>query len=118
MAGTLQIIANYVDNAGNQQGSPPVVNIATPNGSKTVTVLASGANTITVPQLPVPTFCIIIPNPSNTVAMTVKGIAGDTGIRISQIYPTMLSFDPAALPASFVVNAASLATTSTTFIFI
>ena len=113
MAGTLTI-------SGQQTG--------TPEGSDTISLtislgsvfeelpvaLASGANTITVPTGA--TGVIVIPPVANTVALTLKGIAGDTGIPLSLTQPSVLTF-PASPPASIVVNAASLMSASTTFRF-
>jgi hypothetical protein len=31
------------------------------------------------------------PNPKSTVTLTVKGVSGDTGIAISNTYPSVLS---------------------------
>lgn len=82
-------------------------------GQTTETTLASGANTITVPTGSV--GVVIVPDADNTTALTLKGVSGDTGISISPSDPTLLTFGTA--PASIVVTAASLLTTTTAFIF-
>jgi len=64
-------------------------------------VLASGFNTITVPQLPVPVGVVIIPPSTNTATVTLKGVTGDTGIRLHKTKPYMLTFDSTAVPATF-----------------
>lgn len=68
-------------------------------------VLASGFNTVTVPQLPVPVGVIIIPPSTNTQTVTLKGITGDTGIRLHKTAPTMLTFDSAGVPTSLGLTA-------------
>lgn len=74
-------------------------------------VLANGANTITVPSTPAPTGCIIVLDPANTAIVTLKGVAGDTGIAIGKTTKAvMLCWDPTAVPASFVLNSAALQT--------
>lgn len=73
--------------------------------------LAIGANTITVPS---GCTCVVIwppnataaggvtPNPPYGGTLTLKGVSGDTGVAISNRWPTVLSWDTA--PASFVIN--------------
>lgn len=75
---------------------------------------ASGANTVTVPSWA--KVAIIIPNVSNLVGMTLKGVTGDTGVPISPTVPTELPW-PSSPPASFVITAASLFTTSLEVLF-
>jgi hypothetical protein len=84
------------------------------NSDTLATTLASGANTISVPSWAV--ACIIIPNAANAIALTLKGVTGDTGIVIDPTGPTLLNF-AASPPASFVITAASLTTTITQIVF-
>lgn len=63
---------------------------------------ASGANTVTVPTTA--TAIIIVPATTNTATLTIKGVTGDTGVAISKVNPTILSFDTSP-PASFVLTA-------------
>lgn len=68
--------------------------------------LAIGANTITVPTAgTVPTAVTIVPPGSNATAITLKGVAGDTGIRIHDTDPTTIALDDSVV--SFVLNAAA-----------
>ena len=53
---------------------------------------------------------------ANTVALTLKGVTGDTGILMSLTQPTVLTF-PGTPSASFVITAASLTTGVTAVIF-
>lgn len=74
-----------------------------------VVALSSGNNTVTVPTGA--TLAVIIgpngatpsPNPSYGGVLTLKGVAGDTGVVMSAKNFTVLSWDTA--PASFVINA-------------
>ncbi len=61
----------------------PTTNTASP-GSVDIVDLSSGANTITVPTGggSIPTACTIIPPTGNTISITLKGVTGDTGIRV------------------------------------
>ncbi len=71
--------------------------------------LASGNNTITVPTAgTVPTAVTIVPPTDNTNAITLKGVNGDTGIRIHDTDPTSLALDDSV--TSFVLNAADTVT--------
>lgn len=57
--------------------------------------LASGANTITVPtgSSTTPTSVTIVPPANNDTSITIKGITGDTGIRIHNTDPTTIALD-------------------------
>ena len=83
---------------------------AAANGSTTKVVLASGANTITVPTTPAPTGCLITLPATNTQVTTLKGVAGDTGIAIGKTSSFLLTWDPTAPPASFVLSSAAAQT--------
>jgi hypothetical protein len=76
--------------------------------------LASGANTITVPSWAL--YCVMVPSPLNDIALTLKGVSGDTGIPVSESQPNVITFGDTP-PANIVVTAASLTTTTTTFLF-
>lgn len=94
----------------------------TPAGTVTIgpytiaaNALADFSSTASTPTSPgnttvnVPSFAagvILVPNTANTAALTLKGIAGDTGIAISPNNPSLLSF-PTSPPASFVITAGS-----------
>ncbi len=88
---------------------------AAPNGvapgSITIHSLALGDNTITLPGGgSTPQGATIIPPSGNTQALILKGVGGDTGIRINKTDPTVITFDAAALPANIVINAAGVVT--------
>ena len=74
-----------------------------------IKVLAAGANTISAPTGgTVPVAVTIIPPAGNTNLITLKGIAGDTGVPLHKTDPTTIALDTTF--ASFVLNAAALTT--------
>lgn len=95
---TGDVILNSIYSAAQNAASP---------GSTTIHALTTGSNTITVPTVTGFTVkaATIIPPSANTNALTLKGIAGDTGIAISKTDPTSIAFETA--PANFVINAAA-----------
>lgn len=69
-----------------------------------VKTLASGANTITPPAGgTTPKACTIVPPSGNTVAITLKGVTGDTGIALHKTDPTSIALDSPT--ATFVLTA-------------
>jgi hypothetical protein len=76
--------------------------------------LASGANTITVPSWA--QGAIIRPDPTNAVAMTLKGVSGDTGIALDLTGPSLINF-AASPPANFVLTSAGSTSTYTSIEF-
>lgn len=72
--------------------------------------LASGANTInatTCPALANAGGVILIPPAGNTIAITLKGVTGDTGLTLSLTAPALLPF-PVSPQSSFVITAANI----------
>lgn len=59
------------------------------------------SNTITIPAGA--TGCLIVPPAGSAVSLTLKGIAGDTGISIGAGVPSLITFN-SATPASFVLT--------------
>lgn len=71
--------------AASNASSPAMVELKT---------LSSGANTITVPTSGmVPTAVTIVPPTANTTSITLKGVTGDTGVRIHDTDPTTIALD-------------------------
>ncbi len=72
--------------------------------------LSLGANTINVPTggSTVPTAVTIVPPNGNTVALTLKGVSGDTGIALHLTDSTTIAL--ASSQASFVINAGAIVT--------
>ena len=95
---------------GTKSLGPLVISSAAACGQTTEVVLQSGANTITLPTIPAPTGCLIQLPPTNTAVVTLKGVTGDTGIAIGKTGQTLLTWDPTALPTSFVLTSASTQT--------
>jgi hypothetical protein len=77
-------------------------NAASP-GITEVKTLASGNNTITVPNTAV-TGVTIIPPPANVETITLKGVNGDTGIRLHLTDPSSIGID-VAVTTTFVLSA-------------
>lgn len=72
-------------NAAANASSPAVLELKT---------LAAGANTITVPTAgKVPTAVTIVPPADNTQSVTLKGVTGDTGVRLHDTDPTSIALD-------------------------
>lgn len=72
-----------------------------------VTNLAAGANTINAPGGgTVATALTIIPPSGNTLLITLKGVAGDTGIPLHKTDPTIVALDSSFV--SLVLNAAAI----------
>lgn len=76
-------------------------------GDMDVMTLSAGNNTITVPNIAavaVAKGATIIPPVGNVQTITLKGVAGDTGILLHKTDPTSISFDSPP-PANFVLSA-------------
>ena len=89
--------------------------------AETSVALIAGSVTVTVPAgatavvLFGPNAASPIPNPSYGGTVFLKGIVGDTGVPISAKWPTVLSWDPTNLPASFVLTATAAGTLTAWF---
>jgi hypothetical protein len=83
---------------------------AAANGAVQELVLQSGANTITVPTLPATSGCIIQLPAANTQVVTLKGVTGDTGIALGKTTSHLITWDPVAPPANFVLTSAATQT--------
>jgi len=85
----------------NENNSFPAAENASSPGQSEFKTLASGSNTITVPSGAV--SCTIVPPAGNTNSITVKGVTGDTGIRIHNTDPTSIGLHSSV--SSFVLAA-------------
>lgn len=93
---TGDVTANLEYAAANNGSCPGDIDILT---------LALGANTIVLPTGgSAPKGAIIIPPSGNLLALTLKGVAGDTGIGLHLTDPISISFLTPP-PVSFVINA-------------
>lgn len=73
-------------------------------GSVELKTLDSGANTITLPTGgSTVTGCTIVPPSGNSTSITLKGVTGDTGIRLHNTDPSTLTFHSSV--TSFVLTA-------------
>jgi hypothetical protein len=61
------------------------------SGQNQLVNLTTGANTITVPTGAI--AATILPPSGNTVAITLKGVTGDTGIALHKTDPTSLALN-------------------------
>lgn len=96
------ITITYSGDVSGTETLSAAVNAASP-GSVEIKTLALGDNTITVPTGgSTCTACTIIPPITNIISITLKGIAGDTGIRLHNTDPSTISRDPAT--TSFVLT--------------
>jgi|SRR5467141_4081196 len=84
---TGDVVGTETVNAASNTASPGAVEIKT---------LASGFNTITVPTGGTTVVaCTILPPAGNATSIIIKGITGDTGLRIHNTDPTTIAIDPA-----------------------
>lgn len=75
-------------------------------GDIDVLSLAIGTNTITLPTGGTTVRgATIVPPAANTQTLTLKGVAGDTGVPLHLTDPTSIAFPAAGAPASFVLTA-------------
>lgn len=100
---------------GSRTVGPIALTSAAAVGQVTDVALASGANTITVPANS--TGCLIQLPATNTAIVTLKGATGDTGIALGKTSTQLLTWDPAAAPASFVLSSAAAQTLLTEILF-
>ncbi len=70
--------------------------------------LASGANTVTVPAASV--GAVLVPPAAGVETLILKGVTGDTGVPISAVNPTVLTWD--AAPASFCLTSSTAVATT------
>jgi hypothetical protein len=71
--------------------SPTQIAITSAVGLRHSVALGAGSTTVTVPTGS--TYVLITPPTSNIQAITLKGVAGDTGVAIAKTKPTLLSLD-------------------------
>lgn len=95
--------------SGDRTASPnysAALNTNSPAGWTAPFTLNVGDTTITVPTGgSVPTAVTIIKPAGNTATIKLKGIAGDTGVKLHPTDPDSISLDPTQ--ANFILNASS-----------
>lgn len=89
---------------GNIVIQPADVTTAAPIGTRSLTNLAAGDNTVTLPTGY--TTVILIPPAGNTNAIILKGAGGDTGRRLHNTNWQVIHFDSSV--TTFILNAAAL----------
>lgn len=87
----------YANTQTNVAGNPPSTAALTPGTNVTVPVPATAAGVL------------LRPDPLNGSAITLKGVAGDTGIALHPTQPTSLAFVAGSV-ASFVLQASTTTT--------
>lgn len=103
VSSTRTIAIGYTGDVIGNDALVAATNTASPGQIQIVT-LASGNNTITVPAGgSTPVACTIAKPTSNTTAITLKGASGDTGIRLHDTDPDVVSINSSV--TSFVLNA-------------
>ena len=103
VSGDRQVNVQLLGEGLNENNSFPAANNASSPAQQELKTLASGSNTITVPSGA--TACTIVPPASNTNSITLKGVTGDTGVRLHNTDPTSLAID--ASTTTFVLTAGS-----------
>ena len=98
---------------GSKTLGPLTISAAAAVSVETQVVLASGANTITVPTTA--TAAIIVFDSTSTVTKTLKGVTGDTGIAVTKVGVVVLQFHTTP-PADFCITAGGADTAKTTTI--
>lgn len=86
-----QAVITYTGDVEGVQTIDAATNTASPGAIDLVT-LASGFNSISVPG-GTPVSVTILPPTGNTTSITLKGVTGDTGIRIHNTDPTTIAID-------------------------
>lgn len=116
--GNLTVTGNVSGQPTGQRTFGPMVVVASAAVDATnVIALGVGANTITIPAgatsmvITGPNAVYPVPNPPYAGTLTIKGVAGDTGIPISAKWPTVLEWDTVVgPPATIVINATVVCT--------
>jgi len=107
------VIAGYISNtptSGYRQIGPITLTSAAANSQTQRIVLQSGENVITIPTVPAPNGCIIQLPSDNTSVTKFVGTTGDTGFAIGKTTAHVISWDPTAVPASFILSSVSTQT--------
>ncbi len=103
VSSTRQIQITFTGDVVGTETISAATNAASPAQIQLLT-LASGANTITVPTGgSTVTGCLISPPTGNTTSIILKGVTGDTGIRLHNTDPTSIAIDSSV--ATFVLTA-------------
>ena len=100
---TVEILVESVTPAGGSAHlSPPVIKNTLSPVQQEILVTAVGDNTVTVPTNAVGVALTIGAPTSGTATVRLKGVTGDTSIRLQADSLSVWTFDSA--PASFIIN--------------
>lgn len=112
---TIQSAAGFATPDGGTENIGPINVAGTITPQRTYANLASGNNSVLVPSGSV--GVIITPPAASAIVLKYKTTSGDTGINIPQGTSSIQIFDPSNVPTSIFINAASLTTGNTQFLF-
>lgn len=98
---TRTVNITYLGDGFNASDSFPAATNTTSPAQVLYRDLASGSNTISTTTGV--TAVTILPPATNTNSITLKGVSGDTGVRIHNTDPTSIAVDPSV--SSFVLTA-------------
>lgn len=91
---------------GSKAISPPDIQNNIPPDYAVQLVLTSGLNTISIPStIGSIQGALVVFDPNSTVAKTVLGSAGDSGIPLDPNGWNVLTFDPTNLPSQIIITA-------------
>lgn len=104
---TRSTVITFIGDVDGTETIDAAVNAASP-GAITIQALASGYNDIAVPVSVgiTPVSVTILPPTGNTTSITLKGVTGDTGIRLHNTDPTTVSLDPSVTAIGLTAGAA------------
>lgn len=95
---TGDLVAGFVLDAAVNEVSTGVVNLLDlASGNNTIPVFTTGPTSEILP-----TSVTIVPPADNEETITLKGVNGDTGVKLHPTDPTTIALDPSV--ASFVLN--------------
>jgi hypothetical protein len=104
------LVRNYISFSGDQESDLifATSELEDSPAQQQVVTLSIGANTITLPDVDGFTVhgLVIVPPATDAGLVTLKGVAGDTGILLSSTGASVIQFGE-TLPASIVLSAAA-----------
>ena len=89
---SVQFVGDGVNESYSITATNPVTNVSAPGGGPLLYALASGPNVIPVP--PGSISMVIVPPTNSVIALTLKGISGDTGFSLTANLPSMMAIPP------------------------
>lgn len=107
VAATRKVVIQMTGDIEASNSFDAATNSASP-GQLQVLNLILGANTITPPAGATPKGCTIVPPSTNTATLTLKGVAGDTGVVLHATDPSSLALNSPT--ATFVLTASAAVT--------